>query len=695
VIRAELRTTPPVPTTEAPSLFPYRVRPGQDSILREVGEVSRRGGPLLINAPTGSGKTVAVLAALLEHAEAADHKILYLVRTHSQEVQVLQEVRAIDHRLAHPVLAVGLAGRARRCFLLENVSEIKGATAEEHGKLCADRKRATERAMRGEAPVAPPPDLPEGGEIDLADLDGCPYYARVLGADLESLGERFRTKLPTPHEFEEYAREENLCAYELAKRLLPDARVVTAPYSFFFHPFIRRALFDWMRLAPERLDLVVDEAHNLPNHLRELTTVALPQESVRRARAEIAERGDFQLPDGPSASRFLDLVGAAVEELIHALAREDDAVLPPSVFEDALLTALGGTSHRLDTWLGALATWGENLRDERRRERRLPRSWVHTVALTLLSWPQLEPPGYVKVATRLPRPALEAYSLDASVPARPILDCHLSVHLSGTLAPLDEYRDSLGLGTNARLLDVPSHFPPEHRRILYDPTVTTRFEEVRGDPRAIPHLADRLVEVLQTLPVKTAVFFPSFDLLQKVLAAGLQSQLPGNVFIEYSKMPTGDLWRSIEGWKKDPEGTILLGVAGGRLSEGIDYPDEELEAVVLVGIPYPRPTAKHEALRQFLDRTTGRGWQYTVEAPAERAILQAFGRMIRSEHDRGIAILLDRRATAFADHLPGLEPIGPDLAKVTAEFYGRRARWSPTPRRAAPPGTPETAEEKL
>jgi DNA excision repair protein ERCC-2 len=638
---------------------------------------------VLVNAPTGSGKTVATLAPLLEHAEAADHKVLYLVRTHSQEVQVLHEARAIAHRLERPILAVGLQGRARRCFLLENVAEVKGATAEEHGKLCADRKRATERAMAGEAPIAPSPELPEGGEIDLTDLDGCPYYARVLQTDLDELVDRLGSKFLPPGEFDKLCREENLCAYELSKKLVPRARLVTAPYAFFFHPHIRRSLYAWMGLPPERVDLVIDEAHNLPSQLRELASVVLPQESVRRARSEVAERGDFQLPDGPSATRFFDIVGAAVEELVHALAREDDAVLPPAVFEDALLTALGGTSHRLDTWLGALATWGENLRDERRRERHLPRSWVHTVALTLLSWPQLEPPAYVKVATRSPRAALEAYALDAAVSARPILDCHLSVHLSGTLAPIEEYRDSLQLGPAARTVDVPPHFPPENRRFLYDPTVTTRFEEMRQDPHAVARLADRLSVVLAALPVKTAVFFPSFDLLHKVLEAGLQSSLPGNVFIEYSKMPAGDLWRSIEGWKRDPEGTVLLGVTGGRLAEGIDYPDEELEAVVIVGIPYPKPTAKTEALRRFLDATTGKGWEYTVEAPAARAIVQACGRMIRSEHDRGLAILLDKRAPSFARWLPGLEPIG-DLAATTRAFYGgRRARWSPTKRRSS------------
>jgi DNA excision repair protein ERCC-2 len=667
---------PPEPSAVVPtSLFPYRVRAGQESIVRQVAELTHTGGSLLVNAPTGSGKTVATLAPLIEHAEAAGHRILYLVRTHSQEVQVLRETTAIGHRLERPVLAVGLQGRARRCLLLENVAEVKGATAEEHGKLCADRKRATERSLRGEAPLAPPQPLPEGEEIDLVDLDGCPYYARVLGADLEGIAERFRAKPPAPHELDHFSREENLCSYELTKRLLPHARVITAPYAFFFHPFIRKALLGWIGSDLSSIDLVVDEAHNLPNYLRDLTTVALPLDSVGRARDEVEERGDFQLPDGPSATRFLDVVAASIEELVHALVREDDAVLPPNLFEETLLGAVGGTTHRLDTWLGSLATWGENLREERRKERHLPRSWTHTVALTLLSWPKLEAPQYVKVATRTPRSAIEAYALDAAGPAEPIRETHLSVHLSGTLSPLAEYRDALGLGESAHLLEVPSHFPKENVRYLYDPSVTTQFDVLRTDPHAIGRLADRIARVLEALPVKTAVFFPSFDLMQKVLDAGLQAQLPPNPFIEYAKVPMSDLWRSVEGWKSDPKGTVLIGVAGGRLSEGIDYPDEELEAVVLVGIPYPRPTAKRLAMREFVDRTTGHGYAYTVEAPAERTIRQAIGRMIRSEHDRGIAIVLDRRAPKFAQALPGLAPIE-GLPQLARAFYGRRARWS-------------------
>ncbi len=599
----------------------------------------------------------------------------------------------LGHRLEAPVLAVGLEGRSRRCFLLESDPEVKGATAEEHGKLCADRKRQTERAMRGEQPPSPPREFPEDGEIDLTDLDGCPYYARALGADVETLVDQLKSRPAAPAEFDRTCREENVCPYELAKRLLPRASVVVAPYAFFFHPHVRRTLLGWMGCEAPSIDLVVDEAHYLPEYLRDLATVALPEESVRRAREEVSERGDFQLTKGPSASRFLSVVRAAIEELPHALVRgEDDAVLPEGVFEDALLRSLGGTSHRLDTWLGELATWGENLKEERRRERHLPRSWVHTVAITLLSWPKLAPPRYAKVVTRFPRPALEAFALDASEAARPVLDCHLSVHLSAILSPLPEYRDALGLGRTSRALELPSHLPGARVRYLYDPTVSTEPSELREDPHGFGRLGDRVARVLEALPVRTAVLFPDFDLMRRVLEAGLQSQLPPNPYVEYARLPSSDLWRPLEGWKSEPASSVLLGVAGGRLAEGVDRPEDELGAVVLAGLPYPRPTAKQRALEQFFDRAGLPGAAYAYRAPAERAVRQAFGRLARTEHDRGLAIVLDRRAPEFASILPGLEPIR-DLPHAAREFFGRRARWS-VPRGREGPSPASSGSER-
>jgi DNA excision repair protein ERCC-2 len=671
-------------------LFPYRVRPGQDQIVEAVTDTARTGGALLVDAATGCGKTVAALAPLLGHAEAADHRVLYLVRTHAQEVQVLAEARAISRRMETPFLAVGLQGRGGRCLLLEGTAEIRGATAEEHGKLCADRKRATERSFAEGQPFVEPtelPPLPGGGPVDLTDLDGCAYYARVLQSDLEQLTERFKEKLSEPREFDQYCRQENLCPYELTKKLVGRARLVTAPYAFFFHPHIRASLLRWMGVDAARVDVVVDEAHNLPDLLRELASVSLPAETIRRARSELAEQGDFQLPEGPGAARFFEVAGQVVDELLQKYAPEEDGILPHGALEDGLLTAFGGTSLRLDTWLAKMVEWGEAVREERRRRRRLPRSWVHTAALTLLSWPQLDAPGYVKIVARRPRRALEAYSLDAAPAAAALLECHVSVHLSGTLAPLDEYRDSLGLDPSTRCLSVPSPFPPENRLLFFDASVTTRYEDLQGDPSAIPRLADRLAEVIEALPKRVAVFFPSFDLMDRVLAAGLASAIPKDSVIETKQASTNDLWAAIEGMRKGPERAVLLGVTGGRIAEGIDFPGEALEAVILAGIPYPKPTAKREALRAFVDHRNGKGWTYVFEAPAQRAIVQAIGRMIRSESDRGIGILLDHRAPRFASVLPGITEVR-DLGPTAHRFYGRRAHWSVRPAPAPTPPNP-------
>lgn len=635
---------------------------------------------------------------MLEHAEAVDHRVLYLVRTHAQEAQVLAEARAIGARDERPLLAVGLEGRQGRCLLLESMAEMRGATAEEYGHLCGDRKRATRQSIQGGTLFTPPAELPESRSVDLTDLDGCPYYARVLQADIESLADRFAQKLPTGPGYEEYCRAENLCPYELSKLLVGRARLVTAPYAFFFHPRIRSSLLSWMGVGLDRVDLVVDEAHNLPDHLRDLSTVALPLDSVRRARAEVTERGDFALTDGLTAGQFFEKIAQSVQELVTQYARDEDGILPPRALEDALLTAFGGTSLQLTGYLEQLAAWGETLREERRRERRLPRSWVHTVALTLLGWPELEPPEYVKVVTREPRRSLEAYSLDAAIPAAPLRECHLSIHMSGTLAPLEEYRDALGLPETSRLVRLPDPFPPENRVYFYDPGVTTQYEELQTDPTALERMADRIAEILEVLPVKTAVFFPSFALMDRILAAGLAAQLPRGAVVEARTLSMGDLWRLIEGFKQAPGAGALLGVAGGRVAEGIDFPDETLEAVVLVGLPFPKPTAKREALRRFLDeRTPGRGWEYAVVAPTQRGMLQALGRMIRSEHDRGIGIVLDRRAIQFASVLPGMTPLT-DLQGHAHRFYGRRARlrWSRESGAvaSAPTGTPDAAGPK-
>jgi len=79
----------------------------------------------------------------------------------------------------------------------------------------------------------------------------------------------------------------------------------------------------------------------------------------------------------------------------------------------------------------------------------------------------------------------------------------------------------------------------------------------------------------------------------------------------------------------------------------MDFPAEQLEIAVIVGIPYPKPTARQRGLQRYYDLKFRKGWEYTVEAPTARKLLQSIGRLIRTENDRGVAIILDKRAPRF------------------------------------------------
>jgi DNA excision repair protein ERCC-2 len=105
---------------------------------------------------------------------------------------------------------------------------------------------------------------------------------------------------------------------------------------------------------------------------------------------------------------------------------------------------------------------------------------------------------------------------------------------------------------------------------------------------------------------------------------------------------------------EDGKCATLFSVIGGRISEGMDFPAEELEIALIVGIPYPKPTARQRGLQRYYELKFRKGWEYTVEAPTARKLLQSIGRLIRDENDKGIAVILDRRAIRFKKYIKDL-----------------------------------------
>jgi DNA excision repair protein ERCC-2 len=217
----------------------------------------------------------------------------------------------------------------------------------------------------------------------------------------------------------------------------------------------------------------------------------------------------------------------------------------------------------------------------------------------------------------------------------------------------------------------PSPFPKENRRIFFVEDVTTKYEEITQDEKIIQHLENYVVTISNLLDKNTVIFFPSHGLIDRFLCDDVPLKIRRKVLIEEKGMPQMDLMETVTRFRESgPKGAVLFAVMGGRISEGLDFPDRELEVAVVAGVPYPKPTAKQRSLLHYYEMKFGKGWEYTVRAPACRRMLQAIGRLIRNETDVGAAVILDRRAKQFADRIDLIQST--DLSSDLVNFFETR-----------------------
>ena len=234
--------------------------------------------------------------------------------------------------------------------------------------------------------------------------------------------------------------------------------------------------------------------------------------------------------------------------------------------------------------------------------------------------------------------------MDPREAAYPLTACHSSIHMSGTLAPLEDYARELGIErAETRVFESP--FNPDNLYVGHVTDVSTKYEEM-SDPENIARLEDLTVGIARCTDRNTAVFFPSYKLMETFIKDGIPERIGKDIFFEVRGMSQPDLMEVVEGFANTPQ-SVLFAVTGGRISEGLDFPDKDLEVAVVIGVPYPRPTALHKAFTRYCEIRFGDGFRYASKIPAARRIRQAIGRLIRSEDDIGAAMILDRRVTAL------------------------------------------------
>ncbi len=637
------------------SNFPFpAIRAGQREFMEDVRDSVESEKILIAHAPTGIGKTVAALVPALQYALGNEKTVFFLTSKRSQHKIAIDTLRLIKQHAKLNFVAVDVTSKQSMC------PRVTSPLYQEYYSLFNEFCKSEQKNKR------------------------CRYS---LKNDEEAL-RRIRDDILHVEELYGWCTGRGVCPYKAALEVAERADVVVCDYNYLFSPDIAEMVLEKIEAGLDDLIVIVDEAHNLPDRIRNNLSNTLRMSTVTSAAREIRyidremygnlmelEKIFTKLALEASKNKAVEIAverDFLLEEMEKVLRRRIEAIS-----YDDFVNTLQSIAEKFETAGEAKTT--ESTKDvfsaeEKRilktlkksrysvsgttgsprykKEKEAAQRNIVSVAEFLDGWRTREKCVRIFSLVQRENPMLYFKLLDPSVISAPIFArVHATIMMSGTLCPTEMYADVLGAtparikGKEIVMREYRSPFPEENRQIVVTKELTTKYTE-RGEEMYMK-VAEKIGEVAQYVKGGMAVFFPSYALL-KSIAAHLPEDVSSRALVERRKMNKGEKNRLYESLR-DTTGGILLAVQGGSFSEGLDYESNTLKAIIVVGVPLSPPTLDVKTIEGYYTGKYGseKGRLYGYLYPAVTKVLQAAGRGIRSEQDRCIIVLMDYRFAQF------------------------------------------------
>ncbi len=625
--------------------MPYSPREGQIQIISDIRSALDDHRHIVIESGTGTGKTIVSLAAGLEHSKKAGKKVIYLTRTISQSDQVMKELKAISS--VKDVCGITLTGRNKACPLFRG-EEYDNLQPNVLSLMCEDKKSKSTRGSAG----------------------GCRYYDRTkqMLSDIESY---CRTSFPTSDELDRYCIQQGACPYETRKALMKDFDVVVAPYIHILSEDIRTNFLTNLGGESISILLIVDEAHNLIDAARQQESYSISMHMVEAAIDECSSFRRPELYDGVIMDDFVNFIKVIIRQLAvrYLTLGMNECKLPDDSVEEVLCKKFKLDHKTLDMAVNKMIELGEDRMDVLLDKGEKDMSPIYALGVALKNWTSSEGERYVKsIKTRDDGEYLSAACIDPSDIVRFMQGLDGAIHMSGTLQPLEQYYKIMGLPRNTLARTYPSPFPPENKSVIYVDDLTTKYDVMSKDPAMSTKIERKIVSLCNAVNKNTLIFFPSYKMMNS-MRPFLERDIDRTLFWE-EPGHQGKTMRSLDVFRKGNDGVFCC-VIGGSVAEGIDFPGDELCFAILVGIQFPPPSLELKAMSDMYDQRYGQGmgWKYLQETPAIRKMRQAIGRLIRTETDRGMAVILDSRASRYERPLEA--KLSDDPVRDVVQFFSK------------------------
>lgn len=570
--------------------FPFpQYREGQRRLVGAVYKTIQDGHKLFAKAPTGIGKTMSTLfPSVKAMGEGVLQRFFYLT------------AKTITRTAAEEAF-----------YLLQSWGlklQVVTLTAKE--KVC----------LKDEVRCTP-------AHCEFADG----YYDRVNGAVLDLLRQE---TVMTRSVIESYARKHRVCPFEFSLDVAYAADAVICDYNYIFDPRVNlKRLFEEQK---RHTTLLIDEAHNLVDRAREMYASELHKSVFLTLQREFKGVRD----EVHNAAKAINAYFIALRKQVGDREMMVESALPESLVvhveafiaaaEKELARSAGGNTTSavlLDAYFGA-------------------QNFVRISKLYDERYVTLAVNDRNEVSVKL-------VCLDPSHLLRQMGKGYRAhVFFSATLSPLSYFMDMLGAGEDDYSVTVPSPFAKEQLEVFVQP-LSTRYQD-REHSRAL--IARSIYELVAGRAGNYLVFFPSYAYMSIVyeaftdLVGEREDEKSGqrgselNVLVQQAKMTEEEREYFLSAFQAGAGQTLVgFAVMGGIFSEGIDLVGDRLTGVVVVGVGLPQLGPERNLIKDYMERTGKNGYDYAYVYPGMNKVQQAGGRLIRSETDRGVLVLIDDR----------------------------------------------------
>ncbi|MBN1932396.1 MAG: ATP-dependent DNA helicase [Desulfobacterales bacterium] len=449
------------------------------------------------------------------------------------------------------------------------------------------------------------------------------YFDRLSSA----LKDFFQQDGFTRQAIEEAARKHTLCPFEFSLELSLWADVVICDYNYAFDPqvYLRR----FFQTENHDYIFLIDEAHNLVNRSREMFSAEIRKQSFLDLRRLVGR----QLP------QLYKSIGKINTWMVKAKKRmpEEENFLSepiaPSEIYPLLWRFVKITEHQLV--LNIKADYRPALLE------------LYFAVNAFLRVAEQYNESYVTCFEKLDKDLkLKLFCIDPAAQMKNALArCEAAVFFSATLTPTNYFQQIFGCDASANKRIIPSPFPKENLCVLVADRISTYYNQREQTKTQVTQTIFNLVA---QKPGNYLLFFPSYAYMQMIHAAFSENYPKIKTILQNSGMPEAQRDQFLEQFAEENTETLVgFAVMGGIFGEGIDLIGERLSGVIIVGVGLPGICPENELIRDYFTQSHQAGFEYAYLYPGINRVLQAAGRVIRTESDRGVVLLIDRRFATF------------------------------------------------